>query len=160
MKIKLDKQDIIKEIDENYRNDVDLIFDIVADTTTSWEPVRELIKRLIQYLKDNYEDYGISTGVHYDQSDIEETFNTKIEMKTPIQELHERVKEYRDSENSPLVISRLNSICVDIFGMLDKEKEVIKNAYIEGCGDNILCESTDKKRAEEYYNETFNTKEK
>jgi hypothetical protein len=86
--------------------------------------------------------------------------NTKIEMKTPIQELLERVKEYRDSENSPLVISRLNSICVDIFGMLDKEKEVIKNAYIEGCGDNILCESTDKKRAEEYYNETFNTKEK
>ena len=44
--------------------------------------------------------------------------------------------------------------------MLEKEKEVIKNAYIEGCGDNILCESTDKKRAEEYYNETFNTKEK
>ena len=77
MKIKLDKQDIIKEIDENYRNDVDLIFDIVADTTTSWEPVRELIKRLIQYLKDNYEDYGISTGVHYNKSYIEETFNTK-----------------------------------------------------------------------------------
>lgn len=44
--------------------------------------------------------------------------------------------------------------------MLEKEKEVIKNAYIEGCGDNILCESTDKKRAEEYYNETFNTEEK
>ena len=44
--------------------------------------------------------------------------------------------------------------------MLEKEKEVIKNAYIEGCGDNILCESTDKKRAEDYYNETFNTKEK
>jgi hypothetical protein len=34
-------------------------------------------------------------------------------------------------------------------------KEEIENAYIEGCGDNILCESTDKKRAEEYYNETF-----
>ena len=66
MKIELDKQDIIKEIDENYRNDVDLIFDIVADTTTKWEHVRELTKRLIQYLKDNYE-----------LSDIEETFNTK-----------------------------------------------------------------------------------
>jgi len=39
-------------------------------------------------------------------------------------------------------------------------KEEIENAYIEGCGDNVLCESTDKKRAEEYYNETFNTKEK
>ena len=71
MKIELDKQDIIKEIDENYRNDVDLIFDIVADTTTSWEPVRELTKRLIQYLKDNYE-----------LSDIEETFNTKKKCKT------------------------------------------------------------------------------
>ena len=44
--------------------------------------------------------------------------------------------------------------------LLQKEKEVINNAYIEGCGDNILCESTDKKRAEDYYNETFNTKEK
>lgn len=42
--------------------------------------------------------------------------------------------------------------------LLEKEREVIKNAYIEGCGDNILCESTDKKRAEEYYNETFNNK--
>ena len=62
----LRKERNIKEIDENYRNDVDLIFDIVADTTTSWEPVRELTKRLIQYLKDNYE-----------LSDIEETFNTK-----------------------------------------------------------------------------------
>jgi len=48
--------------------------------------------------------------------------------------------------------------CYDIAkSILEKEKEVIKNAYIEGCGDNILCESTDKKRAEEYYNETFNT---
>jgi hypothetical protein len=80
--------------------------------------------------------------------------------KTPIQELLERVKEYRDLENSPLVISRLNSICVDVFGMLDKEKEVIKNAYIEGCCYGVFCESTDKKRAEQYYNETFNTKEK
>lgn len=43
--------------------------------------------------------------------------------KTPMQELLERVKEYRDSETSPLVISRLNSICVDILGMLEKEKE-------------------------------------
>ena len=47
-------------------------------------------------------------------------------MKTPMQELLERVKEYRDSETSPLVISRLNSICVDIIGMLGKEKEYIE----------------------------------
>ena len=44
--------------------------------------------------------------------------------------------------------------------LLEKEKDVIMDAYIEGCGDNILCESTDKKRAEDYYNETFNTNEK
>jgi len=66
MKIQLNRKDIINEIDENYRNDVDLIFNIVADTTTSWEPVRELTSRLIQYLKDNDELSG-----------LEETFNTK-----------------------------------------------------------------------------------
>jgi hypothetical protein len=66
MKIQLNREDIINEIDENYRNDVDLIFDIVADTTTSWEPVRELTGRLIQYLNDNDE-----------LSYLEETFNTK-----------------------------------------------------------------------------------
>ena len=43
--------------------------------------------------------------------------------------------------------------------MLEKEKEVIVNAYIEGCFDNILDEKTDKVRAEDYYNETFNIKE-
>jgi len=48
-------------------------------------------------------------------------------MKTPIRELLERVKEYRDSETSPLVISRLNSLCVDIIGMLEKEKEFIED---------------------------------
>ena len=65
MKIELDKVDIIKEIDENYRNDVDLIFNIVAETTTSWYPVRELTKKLIQFLKNNDE-----------LSDLEEIFKT------------------------------------------------------------------------------------
>ena len=72
-------------------------------------------------------------------------------MKTPIQELYERLWE-ADKDRFTW-----NAILKE---MLEKEKEVIKNAYIEGCGDNILCESTDKKRAEEYYNETFNTKQK
>jgi hypothetical protein len=35
------------------------------------------------------------------------------------------------------------------------EKEQIIDAYKEGCFDNILDESTDKIRAEQYYNETF-----
>lgn len=55
MKIELDREDIIKEIDENYTNDSDLFFDIIDNATTSWEPVRELVKRLIEELKTNDE---------------------------------------------------------------------------------------------------------
>jgi hypothetical protein len=36
------------------------------------------------------------------------------------------------------------------------EKQQIINAYKEGCFDNILDESTDSIRAEEYYEETYN----
>ena len=39
---------------------------------------------------------------------------------------------------------------------IEMEKEYIMNAYKEGCFDNILDESTDEVRAEQYYNETFN----
>ena len=46
-----------------------------------------------------------------------------------------------------------------IESMLEKEKEQIVNAYVEGCFDNILDEKTDKARAEDYYNETFKTTE-
>jgi hypothetical protein len=35
------------------------------------------------------------------------------------------------------------------------EKEQIEDAYKEGCFDNILDESTDKIRAEQYYNEIY-----
>ena len=55
MKIELDKEDIIKEIDSNYRNDSNLLYDIVDNTTTSWEPVRDLVKKLIKLLKANGE---------------------------------------------------------------------------------------------------------
>lgn len=37
----------------------------------------------------------------------------------------------------------------------EMEKEQIKDAYVEGCGDWFLHEATDKNRAEEYYNEKF-----
>lgn len=55
MKIELDREDIIKEIDSNYRNDSNLLFDIVDNTTTSWEPVRDLVKKLVEQLKANSE---------------------------------------------------------------------------------------------------------
>lgn len=79
-------------------------------------------------------------------------------MKTPMQEMFDQLKASRKDEYG--LAFAIDMLLDNEQAMLQKEKEVIKNAYIEGCGDNILCESTDKKRAEEYYNETFNTKEK
>jgi hypothetical protein len=38
----------------------------------------------------------------------------------------------------------------------EMEKKQIIDAYKEGCFDNILDESTDKIRSEQYYNETYN----
>ena len=81
-------------------------------------------------------------------------------MKTPMQEMLEWLdKMWGNASDMGMNTLDLELAMMHAKSLLDKEKEVIKNAYIEGCGDNILCESTDKKRAEEYYNETFNTKE-
>ena len=77
-------------------------------------------------------------------------------MKTPMKELLERVKEYRDSETDVIVRSRLNSVCVDIVGMLEKEKEVMSQVYADGGdGDEVA-----QPRFENYYNKTFKNKEK
>jgi len=79
-------------------------------------------------------------------------------MKTPMQEMFDQMKASRKDEYG--LAFAIDMLLENEQKMLYKEKEVIKNAYIEGCGDNTLCESTDKKRAEEYYNETFNTTDK
>ena len=79
-------------------------------------------------------------------------------MKTPMQEMYDQLKASRNDDYG--LAFAIDLLLENEEVMLEKEKEVIKNSYIEGCGDNILCESTDKKRAEEYYNETFNTKER
>lgn len=78
-------------------------------------------------------------------------------MKTPIQELLERVKEYRDSETSPLVISRLNSICVDIIGMLEKEKQFIEDVYEDGLEDEYQFHINGIKQisSSKYYDKKF-----
>lgn len=78
-------------------------------------------------------------------------------MKTPMQELLERIQYYQNSETSPLVISRLNSLCVDILEMIYKERQVIENAFLDG-----YTHSPDDgfpEYARNYYNETFNNKE-
>ena len=37
----------------------------------------------------------------------------------------------------------------------EMEKQQIIDAYVEGCSDSILDESTDKTRSEDYYNENY-----
>ena len=73
-----------------------------------------------------------------------------------MQELLERVQEYRDAETSPIVVSRLNSVCVDIIGMLEKEKETIVN-FTYNCR-NLMA--ADEFAITHWYDKTFNTKEK
>ena len=69
-----------------------------------------------------------------------------------MQELFHRIEQLRFAKNpiDELMMIRLQ--------MLEKEKEVIIEAFHEG----MRCQGWDPNRgiAEEYYNETFNTKEK
>ena len=76
-------------------------------------------------------------------------------MKTAMQELIDDLKEFRHEQTSPLVISTMNKVLLKASLLTTKEKEQIVNAYKEGCSDSILDESTDKLRAEDYYNETY-----
>ena len=65
-----------------------------------------------------------------------------------MQELFYRIEQLRFAKNpiDELMMIRLQ--------MLEKEKEVIMNAYIFGIQDEYVIGS------QKYYNETFNTKEK
>ena len=75
-------------------------------------------------------------------------------MKTPMQELLEELKYYKASFQNPIgpVIEKIEN------QLLKKEMAVIIEAFHEG----MRCQGWDLNRgiAEEYYNETFNTKEK
>jgi hypothetical protein len=73
----------------------------------------------------------------------------KREMKTPMQELLEWVRT-----TLPMDLDTSRMIEAKIESMLEKEKEVIMNAYIFGIQDEYVIGS------QRYYNETFNTKEK
>ena len=85
-------------------------------------------------------------------------------MKTPMQELilqlEEEYREYTSHKgNDDWYTSVAYGIETSIRhakSMLEKEKEVIMDAYMEG-GD---WESLPQPRFDNYYNQTFNTKEK
>ena len=70
-------------------------------------------------------------------------------MKTPMQELMEWARA-----TLPMDLDWPQIIEQKIESMLEKEKEVIMNAYIFGIQDEYVIGS------QRYYNETFNTKEK
>ena len=70
-------------------------------------------------------------------------------MKTPMQEL------IHEMQKSPLMFASALAL-IEQMRMLQKEKEVIENAYWDG-GQWV---PTSGSQCEEYYNETFNTQEK
>ena len=68
-------------------------------------------------------------------------------MKTPMQELMDEMQK------SPLMFASALAL-IEQMRMLEKEKEVIENAYWDG-GQWV---PTSGSQCEEYYNETFNNK--
>ena len=84
-------------------------------------------------------------------------------MKTPMQELIEIIKKRQeDDEAMPFMYN--DRIIKLAESMLEKEKEVIiqtsVNAYTAGYLDNQAKVDDSMNFPEEYYNETFNTKER
>jgi len=87
-------------------------------------------------------------------------------MKTPMQEMIEFMKEKLKEDtlhynthpsNGGLIAIRMSQFYLEIAeSMLEKEKEVIMEAYWEGGKCVPLASSV----WEKYYNETFNTKKK
>jgi hypothetical protein len=76
-------------------------------------------------------------------------------MKTPMQELIEIIKKRQeDDEAMPFMYN--DKIIALAESMLEKEKEVMSQVYADG-GD---WDEVPQPRFENYYNETFNTKEK
>ena len=46
MEVDLDRDDIIKEMD-NYRDEPDFLYDIVDSSTIQWQSIRDLVDRLL-----------------------------------------------------------------------------------------------------------------
>lgn len=79
-------------------------------------------------------------------------------MKTPMMELIEQLKAIHDCRAKVNIEASLqiHTVVMLAESLLEKEKEVIENAYWDG-GQWV---PTLGSQCEEYYNETFNTKEK
>jgi hypothetical protein len=80
--------------------------------------------------------------------------NKRTKMKTPMQEMFDQLKASRKDEYG--LAFAIDMLLENEETMLKKEKEVIENAYWDG-GQWVPLSGS---QCEEYYNETFNTKEK
>ena len=91
----------------------------------------------------------------------------KTEMKTPLQELYEKLERTIKEQEGLMSIDEYESFkagmemsiaIIEQDGHFEKEKEAIVNAWMD---DRYpLDKEWVKQCAEQYYNETFNTKEK
>jgi hypothetical protein len=81
-------------------------------------------------------------------------------MKTPIQELIDKLYELSEMHASDMYKAGMRDAAIIAEMMLEKEKEVIMDAFISGDDSDCLQEQEAKMFAQVYYNETFNTKEK
>ena len=107
-------------------------------------------KKLHEHIAKRYDIYLFEDEIKEIVDIVLEMHNEKPEtctMKTAMQEMFEEL--YAHSYTIPI---GLLAKCQEL---MRREKEQIMNAYKEGCSDSILDESTDKLRAEDYYNETY-----
>ena len=77
-------------------------------------------------------------------------------MKTAMQELIDKIKQFKYSEINEQAWGAYDDVMDIAESLLEKEKEQIMDAYMEG-GD---WESLPQPRFENYYNANFKTKEK
>ena len=84
-------------------------------------------------------------------NNINDAHKHQREMKTPMQELIDKLNNVKPTE-----FCSIETIKGWVESLLEKEKEVIEDAYMEG-GD---WESLPQPRFDNYYNQTFNTKER
>jgi hypothetical protein len=79
--------------------------------------------------------------------------NKHTAMQQLINEIVEHLTYDDDlSDDSRMTLETIRLRCL---GKLSIEKKQIIDAYVEGCSDSILDESTDKTRSEDYYNENY-----
>ena len=51
MKIELDREDLIKEVKDNFYGDTDLLIDLVSEGTVTFEDMAEVIKGVMTKMK-------------------------------------------------------------------------------------------------------------